>query len=280
MILTNYHTHFSICDGRGEAEDYVRAALDRGFAALGFSSHAPLPYPNGWTMKEKDLPRYFAEVGRLREAYRGRIEIYLGLEVDYIPLPDGTSRLSWTGGGLDYTIGSMHIIPGGPEGYREVDYTEDVYRAILEEDFGGDIRAFAAAYYRSFGELAVRHRPTVLGHFDLIKKNNPVEKYFRENDDWYRRTVEGVIPAVAASGCIVEVNTGGLARGRTSTVYPSPWILRLLREAEVPVMLNSDAHTPENLDARYPEAREIILDAGYREVMTLRADGWKRVPVA
>ncbi|MDR2589177.1 MAG: PHP domain-containing protein, partial [Spirochaetales bacterium] len=84
MLKTNYHTHYSICDGRGWAEEYVLAALERGFDVLGFSSHAPLPFPSGWTMAAEDFPVYCAEVRRLRELYAGSLEIYLGLEIDFI----------------------------------------------------------------------------------------------------------------------------------------------------------------------------------------------------
>jgi histidinol-phosphatase (PHP family) len=280
MMKTNYHTHHAICDGKGEAEDYVRLAVERGFNALGFSSHAPLPYPNRWTMSREAFPGYCEEIRRLKEVYRGRIEIYLGLEIDLISGDfDGNPRLSWPPESLDYYIGSLHIFPGGPNKYREVDHTPEEYEAIRDENYGGDIRAFVEGYYGHIKELCRKFRPPVLGHLDLIKKNNPGGKYFREDETWYRNAVRDIIPAIAASGTIVEVNTGGLARNRTKTVYPSPWILELLREADIPVMLNSDAHIPENLDACFDTARTIIRNAGYKDIRVLRPGGWEAVGV-
>ena len=276
--MTNYHTHYSICDGRGEAGDFAEAAAARGFTALGFSSHAPLPYPNSWTMKAEDLPRYLGEIRRLRELWRDRLEIYLGLEVDHLPGPGGRSVLSWNGEGLDYTIGAVHAFRSAAGRYREVDGPEEMFLDILNVDFGGDPRPFVEEYYRRVADLAVRHRPAILAHFDLIKKNNPDGRHFRESEPWYRRAVEEAVSAVASSGVVVEVNTGGLARGRAS-LYPSPWILRLFRTAGAPVMLNSDAHAPEQLDAFFPEAREAVRDAGYRELRVLRRGGWESVPL-
>jgi histidinol-phosphatase (PHP family) len=289
-MLTNYHTHHRVCDGKGEAADYVRAAIEKGFDALGFSSHAPLPIANRWTMPREEFPAYRAEIQRLREAYAGRIEIYLGLEIDFISgdfaAAGGASTrfpaqgsLSWPPEGLDYYIGAVHVFPGGPAGYREVDNTAEDYEAIRDENYGGDMRAFVAGYYGYETELLRRFRPPVLAHMDLIKKNNIGEKYFREDSPWYRELVRGLIPVIAEARTIVEVNTGGLARGRTSTVYPSPWILRLLREADIPIMLNSDAHIPENLDAWFGPAREIIREAGYTHLQVLRPHGWESVPV-
>jgi histidinol-phosphatase (PHP family) len=290
-MTTNYHTHHCICDGKGEAEDYVREALRKGFAALGFSSHAPLPFPNGWTLPKEKVPAYCAEIRRLKEAYAGRIRVYLGLEIDFISGDfgrppraregfSGESSLSWTHEGLDYYIGSVHVFPGPePAGYLEVDHTSADYEAIRDINYGADMRAFVSGYYGYVRELCEKFKPPVLGHLDLIKKNNLGEKYFREGDSWYKALVRGLVPVIAASGCVVEVNTGGLARGRTSTVYPSPWILRLLREADIPVMLNSDAHLPENLDAYYDMARDILRQAGYTRVQVLCAGGWESVPV-
>ncbi|MDR1932117.1 MAG: histidinol-phosphatase [Spirochaetales bacterium] len=298
-MKTNYHTHHAICDGKDEAEDYVRAAIEKGFDALGFSSHAPLPFANRWTMPKEKFSAYCAEIRRLREAYAGRIEVYLGLEIDFISgefaagpkartaqrrpagLPDFSpeSSLSWPPAGLDYYIASVHVFPCGPNGYREVDHTPEEYEAIRDEKYGGGMRAFAAGYYAYIEELVRRFRPPVLGHLDLIKKNNPGEKYFSENSAWYKDLVRGLIPAIAEAGTIVEVNTGGLARGRTTTVYPSPWILRLLREADIPLMLNSDAHVPENLDAFFDMARAIIREAGYTQLRVLRAGGWETAAI-
>jgi histidinol-phosphatase (PHP family) len=290
-MITNYHTHHAICDGKEEAEAYVREAIKKGFTSLGFSSHAPLPFPNRWTMPKEKFPAYCAEIRRLKDFYAGRINIYLGLEIDFISGDFGRppharegfsaqSSLSWPPLGLDYYIGSVHLFPGpGPSGYREVDNTEEDYRAIRDENYGRDIRAFVTGYYGYVRELCEKFRPPVLGHMDLIKKNNPGEKYFREEDPWYQSLVRGLVPVIAASGSIVEVNTGGLARGRTATVYPSPWILKLLREADIPVMLNSDAHLPENLDAFYDMARNILRQAGYTSVRILRAGGWQAAPL-
>jgi histidinol-phosphatase (PHP family) len=238
-------------------------------------------------MAAEDFPVYCAEVRRLRELYAGSLEIYLGLEIDFISAGFGFGPgLSWPRGGasvrdlgLDFYIASLHLFPGGPRGYREVDYSREEYEAIRDETFGGDMRAFVSGYFEAIRDMALRVRPPVVGHLDLIKKNNTGEMYFRESEVWYRDIVRDTVPALAESGSIVEVNTGGLARGRTSSVYPSPWIIEMLCEARVPLMLNSDAHAPENLDAFFGEAREVIRSAGCRELWVFRGGGWEAVGI-
>ena len=110
-MISNYHTHSRYCDGRGELREYVDYALSKGFKALGFSGHAPVPFPNNFSIKDDDYLNYCNEVRALKAEYAGRIDIRLGLEIDYIPglLEDFTPLVEQ--GGLDYTIGSVHLIP-------------------------------------------------------------------------------------------------------------------------------------------------------------------------
>ena len=62
---------------------------------------------------------------------------------------------------------------------------------------------------------------------------------------------------------MVEVNTGGLNRGRTAETYPSLAILRYFREYQVPALITADAHRARDLDGSYPAARTTLLAAEY-----------------
>lgn len=275
MLKTNYHTHYSICDGKGEAEDYVVSALEKGFTALGFSSHAPVPFENPTNMDREDLPKYLKTIQDLKIQYKGKIEIYLGLEIDHIhEHPEPQKELAALPE-LDYTIGSFHCMYSPVRSiYREIDSTPEIFQDILEQDFSGNIRQFVERYYQYLAELLETLHPTILGHFDLIKKNNPENRYFKESEPWYRSAVLGVFPYIRKHEPIVEVNTGGIARGKTKEVYPSPWILYELRKEDVPIMINTDAHSPDLLDAYMEEATYIVKDVGYRKVWILRGEKW------
>jgi histidinol-phosphatase (PHP family) len=84
MILANYHTHCHFCDGQGELESYVVEAINKNMCAIGFSSHAPVPFKSDWHMQSDDLDKYLSEIDSLKKRYK-EIKIYSGLEVDYIP---------------------------------------------------------------------------------------------------------------------------------------------------------------------------------------------------
>ena len=88
----------------------------------------------------------------------------------------------------------------------------------------------------------------MIGHVDLVRKFNLKHPFFDVTARWYREELVKTADAVAASGKIVEVNTGAIARGWQEDAYPSVEMRSLLRERGVKFILSSDAHAPETLD--------------------------------
>ena len=80
-LRSNAHTHTTYCDGRDAPEAMVQAALERGFVSLGFTIHGWTPYEPAPVTLEREA-EYRAELKRLREKYRGQIEILIGAERD------------------------------------------------------------------------------------------------------------------------------------------------------------------------------------------------------
>ena len=79
----SYHVHTQFCDGRSSAEEMVLAAIENGFDSLGFSSHSNLPSrPELYGMKKENVEPYCREVLRLKEVYKDKINIILGIEQD------------------------------------------------------------------------------------------------------------------------------------------------------------------------------------------------------
>ena len=109
-MRSNYHTHSCYCDGKGQPREYVEFALANGFSALGFSGHAPLPFSNTFSIHNEDYLAYCNEVRALKEEYRGRIDIRLGLEIDYVPGVNDDFQPLIQQGGLDYFIGGVHLV--------------------------------------------------------------------------------------------------------------------------------------------------------------------------
>ena len=268
--MVNYHTHSRYCDGHGELRDYIDYAIAHDFTALGFSSHAPVPFENKFALRDADFPAYCADVRRLQSEFDGRIAIRLGLEIDYIPgVLEDFSRLV-TRGGLDYCIGSVHLVAnpdGDPSQLWFIDGGKrEVYDEGLQRVFGGDIRKGVQAFFRQTCDMLERNRPTIIGHFNKIVMHN-AGRYFSEQDAWYRTLVADTLDQIAACGTICEINTRGIYRRRHEDFYPSREIIRQMDAMRIPVVVSSDAHDPCDLD-NFCGAYEYLHEIGYRNVLT------------
>jgi histidinol-phosphatase (PHP family) len=284
-----------------------RAAFAKGFESIGFSSHAPaarkIGFETGWHLPEEKLPRYIEEVLEARKRWEGRLKVYLGLEVDHIRGICGPADKDIQELPLDYVIGAVHYVISPKNGELfSVDGPEKEFGPGLKLHFDNDGAALCAAYYGMYASLIRNGGCDILAHMDLIKKNNRSFRFFSPADPAYGTLLrETADLAAAASGPggpangsaagapedrrpIVEVNTGGLIRGRTADCYPSPELLGLLWERNVPLTINADAHAPEHLGGGYERARQDMIRAGYSTMLLFggRKNGralWREEPL-
>jgi histidinol-phosphatase (PHP family) len=152
----------------------------------------------------------------------------------------------------------------------------DLDRRIGDEA-GGDAGAVWSAYYDSLSALIVDGGFEILGHFDLIRKNNRAGRLFDEDSPAYLGAAMGAARLLAGRGIVVEVNVGGMARGKTATPYPALAVLKELRSLGVPITISADAHAIAHLGSHIGDARELARAAGYRGVAVLSGGAWREV---
>ena len=267
--MTNYHTHSSYCDGKATPREMVEFAVAHGFTDLGFSGHSPLPFEN--TFSITDYESYCREVRTLQEEYKDRIKISLGLEIDYVPGMCEDFSPSIEQGHLDYTIGSVHLIPADnmPQGADDLWFIDgprwERYDEGLNRLFGGDIRRAVRAYFHQQDAMLERNRPTIVGHPDKIVMHNR-DRYFTEDESWYRDLALETIHLIKELGLICEINTRGIYKGRHADYYPGKWLIQEMKTLKIPVIVSTDAHAPEDL-LRTEGAYEYLAAIHYPEVL-------------
>ncbi|GHN03022.1 histidinol-phosphatase [Cytophagales bacterium WSM2-2] len=267
----NYHTHSTYCDGKSSLAEVLTKAKDLNIGSLGFSSHAPLPFDCKWCMKQERLNAYLDEINGFRKFKE--IEIYAGLEIDFVP---GIVGLHHFADRLDYTIGSIHFVEKFENGTPwEIDGPHTSFLEGFEKIFKGNIKDVMARYLELTREMVNTSPPSVVGHLDKIKIQNIDNKFFHESDSWYKDEIRKTIDAVSRSGCIVEVNTRGIYQKKSTETYPSPWILKMIHEKNIPITLSSDAHHPDDLINQFLETSVILKQIGFREIFTLHDGQWK-----
>ncbi len=265
----NLHTHTVFGDGKHTPEEMVLGAIRAGCRSLGFSEHSPMPPeadPDGWTMDASREAEYRREVLRLKEAYRDRLEIFLGLELD-ADSPAPTEP-------YDYIIGSAHGIWKDGR-YLSSDASPESFVRGVKEHFGGDYIAFAAACYQREAEFALASRCQIVGHFDLATRFNQKGRYFDEEDPRYRRAALEALEAAMAADAIFEINTGAISRGWRTSPYPAPFLLDAIRQGGGRICITSDAHDAGTVVCAFPQAAALAESRGFREAWVLGRDGFR-----
>jgi histidinol-phosphatase (PHP family) len=70
------------------------------------------------------------------------------------------------------------------------------------------------------------------------------------------------LTAMKRHGLAMELNTAGL-RKDCREIYPSPKLVQMAAEMEVPITFASDAHAPAEVGANFTEALTLARNAGY-----------------
>ena len=264
--------HSTYCDGKSELMDYVDQAKKLNMMSIGFSSHAPVPFPTKWCMKAERFDEYFINIEKIKRL-NSFVEIYKGLEVDFIP--DVISPNLFRDK-LDYTVGSIHFIETFPDGTPwEIDGTHALFLKGYSEIFNNNIQDVITRYFELTREMITTACPSIIGHLDKIKIQNRDNKFFRETDTWYQDEVKKTIDLIKSSGVIVEINTRGIYQKKSDTTYPSPWIVEILRKKNIPVTISSDAHHSDDIINQFPETALLLKKIGFKTISVLSDGSWK-----
>ncbi len=287
-MRANYHTHTEFCDGRATAAEMAEAAAAKGYAVLGFSSHGPLPFPNEGNMELSRFGEYRNEIRRVAADWEGRgLEVLLGLEIEWVPGACSPRDPLFRDAGLDYSIGALHFVDLPGPGRFAVDLGGDAFEAAAEA-YRGDAallgRAVYEDYYAKLSRLIDEGGFDILAHFDLVKKNNAAEaagqgRWFDEGSRGYLDAALGAARLLRGRDIVVEINVGGMSRGKVKSPYPSLPILRELRTIGVRITFSADAHAPEHLGVNIEAARELAAAAGYDSIAVLTKGRWMEVGI-
>lgn len=250
-MIANYHTHTARCrHASGTEEAYVLAALEEGLQVSGFSDHTPYrfegDYYSTFRMYPRQLEDYVESVLDLRQRYVGKIQIPLGLEMEFYPayFPE---VLQWArDGGIEYLLLGQHFVGNemGEHYCGRPTADEDILRRYCNQ-------ASDAMYTGLFSYLA---------HPDLL--------FFTGDQAVYRRHMRKICQAARDCGLPLEVNLLGILTGRH---YPNPVFWELAAEEGCTVILGRDAHAPEQLRDHESEetANRLIRELGLQVTDTV-----------
>ncbi len=252
-IQCDYHMHTPLCKhAAGPMEDYVERGIELGLREIGFSDHNPLPGGRSANvrMDEAEIDYYVERVTELQFRYRGKIDVMLGLEMDYIDgledyLEQQLAKYPW-----DYVIGSIHFLD------------KDCRESSWPRHYDGDGRKLYARYFDLMRRMARSGLCDIVAHFDVTKRSGclPGEREAEE----ITRTLE----EIKAADISLEINTSGYRHPELPEPQPYP-ALPIAEQAlalGIPLTVNSDAHAPDQVGLKFAEVEAFLKRKGCRQL--------------
>jgi histidinol-phosphatase (PHP family) len=250
-LPADYHMHTRLCrHAVGDATDLAAQAVRLGLPEIGFSEHNPMPRDDydDWHPLQENLDEYVEQVKKAR-CDHPQLAIKLALEMDYIPgmedwIRDLAARHPW-----DYLIGAVHYVSDT----WDLDNPKKI-----DEWKSRDAFEVWTIYFERLTRAAESGFFDIIAHADLCKKF----RFCPEKDCTPLFT--RLLQAIAKNGLAMELNTAGL-RKDCKEIYPSPQIVGLAAQMDVPITFGSDAHKPEEVGMNFADAVQLARKFGYTQ---------------
>lgn len=232
---------------------YVEKAIKYNFTDITFTEHAPLPHHFQDPTPDKDsgmdpnhLLAYFNELTMLKKQYANKINIRIGLEVDYIVDYEQQTKefLNDYGHYLDDAILSVHFLQYDNE-YTCIDFSPEVFLAFCNKV--GSIEQVYELYYKTVQASITADlgpfKPKRIGHPTLIHKFQLSHK--QKIDD--REQVKKLLHQIKDAGYELDANSAGLSKSFCLEPYPPFEMIQYAQQIALPAVFGSDAHCVDDL---------------------------------
>lgn len=259
MIVSTYHTHSTYSDGKNTLEEMVLSAIENGMKEIGFSDHAPTDFYCEWSVRAQRLNEYKKEVLKLKEQYKDKIKIYLGIEQDYYSIKAE---------GYEYILGSVHYIYKNGK-YLELDYSAERTKENIDLYYDGDALAYCEDYYKLVGDVVEKTGCKIIGHFDLITKFNEKMPLIDVSHPRYVKAYKDALDKLLKTDAIFEINTGAISRGYRTSPYPSEEIIDYIAKSGKKFAICSDSHSVDSVACNLELEREKLDKKGYLYIKSL-----------
>ena len=127
----------------------------------------------------------------------------------------------------------------------------------------------ARTYFETVADYVLQRKPDIVGHVDLLTKYDEQNGNLFLGDREYFAIAKEYLEKIIAADCIFEVNTGAMARGLRTSPYPSEELLSLMKKQGAKLILDSDCHDKQFLDAYFDDAKALLRQVGFRELYVL-----------
>ncbi len=253
--MIDYHIHTDISpDAEQALGDVVNRAREMGMSHIAITDHHDLVGGSDyekWFIK--DIGEYGKKIDEYKKKYKD-IQVAKGIEISQLNDKLEEIEKSLDAADFDFVIASTHFVDGADVYYPEFYHNrskQDTYYSYLKE-------------IKDSIDL-MDERVSVIGHIGYAARYSPYkDKKLRYED--FRETIDDILLKVIKRGFGIELNTSNYGRDLNEIMPPVPIIKRYRQLGGEIITIGSDAHRLSDIGKKYDIAKQIAMDAGFRNV--------------
>lgn len=247
------HTNFS-SDATYPLEEMIEGAIKKGLKTICITDHEDLDWPNSTCEGEFqiDLETYVSTIHQLKETYKERIEVLMGIEFGLQTHLGETYKKIATTYPFDYIIGSIHILDG-----------VDPYGGKFFSGEMTDEKGYHRAFEITLENLKQCEDFDALGHMDyVVRYSKGRETSYHPKE--YMEKIDEILKVLIQHNKALEFNTGGWKYG-LPFAHPHQEILKRYKElgGEM-ITIGSDAHRPEHIAYDFHKVSDVLKACGFK----------------
>ncbi|MCQ2599260.1 MAG: histidinol-phosphatase HisJ family protein [Alphaproteobacteria bacterium] len=260
------HTHTIGFDGKNSVVEMIDAAASAGFKTIGISNHFIVHpeiksarmykyakmynfaniYSTSFDQVIQKFIAHYNEIDTLQQT--SKIKILRGMEVDFFNTPQWRDGFDTAIKILrpDYIIGSAHFV------YHNGTLCN--MHDIATFDSNTQNKALQT-YWENVQNAAASGLFTWMAHLDLPKKMG------LGCDKYWHAIQSDVLDTITRTKTGLEINTS-MYRPTCDEPYPSPAILKMAVQKNIPVIISDDAHNKDQIGRNFDRAEKLALNCG------------------
>lgn len=258
--IVDCHVHCNYSEDSIVTPEYViDCALSKNIAGITLTDHMDFDYPNPDFTFQFDPSKRATYLKKLKEKYKGKIDVYIGIELGIQPHVVEQSKTIIKNNDFDCVILSVHSIDkfclASQTNFFKGKSQHEAFRRYLEEVY------WSIATFDDFD---------IVGHIGYIRRyGNYPHKDMPYNE--YSDIIDAILKMVIDKGKAIEANTSGFAYNLEG---PIPGIDILKRYKEFGgklITIGSDSHKGNDVGREFQATITLIKSIGFTSITYFNA---------
>lgn len=256
MYKADSHVHSNFSgDSMEKLESIIERALELGMNEITITDHLDLDFPGEVNIFTLDLNNYIETLKKLKNEYRKKINLKIGIELGLQPHLKEEYREIFSCEDIDFIIGSSHCVAGMDIADKKFfeKYTKDEAHRIYFEEVLKNIDIFPEI--------------SIYGHLDFINRygRSIYDDYKKINFEMHKEVIDKILKKLIEKGIGIEINTSALRYGLRD-FHPCRKILKRYRElgGEI-ITIGSDAHRALDIMRDFDKAKNVLKELGFEK---------------